>query len=476
MARLFRQRYTKTTPDGRKVTQQSRKWYVEYRDGQGIRRRVPGYGDKQATQQLASELERQAAREQSGLVDRHEPHRKRALVEHLEDWKATLGKNTAKEVAQKVTRVRRVCDEAGFCFWPDIDQVGVWRFIGKLRKARIKKRTQAHYLQAVHQFTRWLVTDGRMPTDPLFGMKAETVDDEEEAGIFEPQELGTLLEVTECGPVRRRMAGAERALLYRLAAETGFRSKECRTLTWDCVDLGGEPPTATVTAKRAKNHKAYQQPLTPNLVRMLREQHVRTGLTGLVFPRTPDETRVATMLRADMEAAGLPLNDAADRVRGFHSLRHSFATNLANAGVKPHVAMALLRHSDINLTMKRYTHTLLPTQASAIAALPDLSPDKLDRQRQRVTGTDGKSLPPGLPTFLPTCLPARAASQTSSVASHCTMAANDSGVSYQANSVEQVVSCTSLHPVASGCADDMAQPPEGLEPTTCGLQNRCSTN
>jgi len=90
MARVFRQQYTQSMPDGGRATRQSAKWYVEYRDAQGIRRRVPGYTDKSATQQLASELERSAAREQSGLLDRFAVHRKRPLTEHLSDWRAAL--------------------------------------------------------------------------------------------------------------------------------------------------------------------------------------------------------------------------------------------------------------------------------------------------------------------------------------------------------------------------------------------------
>jgi len=53
MARVFRQQYTQQTPGGERATRQSAKWYVEYRDAQGVRHRVPGYTDKSATQQLA---------------------------------------------------------------------------------------------------------------------------------------------------------------------------------------------------------------------------------------------------------------------------------------------------------------------------------------------------------------------------------------------------------------------------------------
>ncbi len=45
-----------------------------------------------------------------------------------------------------------------------------------------------------------------------------------------------------------------------------------------------------------------------------------------------------------------------------------------------------MQHSDINLTMMRYTHTLRGQEARAIESLPDLS--KPSRQSQRATGTD----------------------------------------------------------------------------------------
>ena len=74
-----------------------------------------------------------------------------------------------------------------------------------------------------------------------------------------------------------------------------------------------------------------------------------------------------------MAAAGLTDEDGAGRPRNFHSLRHTFASNLANAGVLPRQAQELMRHSSIELTMKRYTHTLLTDRSAAIARFPDLS-------------------------------------------------------------------------------------------------------
>ena len=63
------------------------------------------------------------------------------------------------------------------------------------------------------------------------------------------------------------------------------------------------------------------------------------------------------MIRRDLDEAGIPYRDDAGRVADFHSLRHTFITNLARGGVHPKVAQALARHSTITLTMDRYSHT-----------------------------------------------------------------------------------------------------------------------
>jgi len=93
----------------------------------------------------------------------------------------------------------------------------------------------------------------------------------------------------------------------------------------------------------------------------------------------------ATMFREDVEAAGLPYRDDDGLVADFHSLRHTFVTNLANGGVHPKVAQELARHSTVTLTMDRYTHVLHADQVAALNVLPDLS---AVLETAQATGTD----------------------------------------------------------------------------------------
>ena len=64
--------------------------------------------------------------------------------------------------------------------------------------------------------------------------------------------------------------------------------------------------------------------------------------------------RAAETLRVDLKAAKIP-EAMAEGAIDFHSLRVTYITNLARAGVHPKVAQILARHSTIDLTMKVYT-------------------------------------------------------------------------------------------------------------------------
>ena len=58
------------------------------------------------------------------------------------------------------------------------------------------------------------------------------------------------------------------------------------------------------------------------------------------------------------------------------------------SGVHPKLTQAIMRHSDINLTMSLYTHTFWDQESEAVKNLPDLSlPRKVS---QKTYGTEGK--------------------------------------------------------------------------------------
>lgn len=175
------------------------------------------------------------------------------------------------------------------------------------------------------------------------------------------------------GVICWRLTGSDRAILYRLAVETGLRAGELRSLTPRSFDLGGDVATVTVLAAYSKHRRDDTLPLLQSTAAMLHEyfQERDPDQPVFLFPRREELARV---IRVDLEAAGIPVRDAQDRVVDFHALRHTFITNLANGGVHPKTAQALARHSTITLTMDRYSHSKREDEARALSALPDLSP------------------------------------------------------------------------------------------------------
>ena len=57
----------------------------------------------------------------------------------------------------------------------------------------------------------------------------------------------------------------------------------------------------------------------------------------------------------------------------------------AQAGIAPKVLMDLARHSDINLTMAVYSHTLVQDRAKALESIPDPAKKK-DEDGKKVAG------------------------------------------------------------------------------------------
>jgi len=390
MASIFKQKYTIRNEMGKIIRKQSKYWYIDYKTADGTRKRVKGFKDKAATVQLAAKLEKEAELAEAGVIDRFKEHRKRPLKEHLEDFEnALLAKgNTVRHIRQTVTAVGKVFNGCNFVFWSDIQASKTQAYLADLRKDenKISARTFNFYLKAVKQFCNWMVKDQRESESPvghLSTLNAKT-DQRRKRRALEIDRLRRLLECTKAAPFRFGMTGAERAMLYRLAAETGLRAGELKSLNVSSFDL--KNCTVTVDAAYSKHRRTDTLLLKPETAKEL-AAFLSGKMPNVKVFNMPDKN--AKMLREDLAEAKIPYKDDSGRYFDFHSLRHTAGTYLAASGVHPKVAQEIMRHSDINLTMSIYTHTLRGQQSQAIEGLPDLSMPS--RESAVKTGTDDKS-------------------------------------------------------------------------------------
>jgi len=145
-----RRREAELTEDGTRIRLYTREWWGEYTDADGIVQCVRLARDRTAAEQMLAELVRKAERAKVGIRDDYEEHRLRPLAEHLADFEQELrtavrrGRKrppTAKQVAIKVGRIRRVLDGCGFRLSADLSLARVQEFLADLSAGAASRLT-----------------------------------------------------------------------------------------------------------------------------------------------------------------------------------------------------------------------------------------------------------------------------------------------------------------------------------------------
>jgi integrase len=166
-----------------------------------------------------------------------------------------------------------------------------------------------------------------------------------------------------------KLTGPDRAILYLVLVQTGLRVGELAQILVRDVRLDDQACHIDLPAKVGKNRREAIIPLRRDLVDALRPRLEGRAPTVVVFD-VPSS--LIARFNADCKRAGIPKRDDRDRTVDIHSLRKTFNTWLAKAGVAPRVAQELMRHQHIDLTMGVYTDPALFDLAEAVEALPPL--------------------------------------------------------------------------------------------------------
>jgi len=132
----------------------------------------------------------------------------------------------------------------------------------------------------------------------------EKIDRRHDRRPLEPDQIRHLLEITKDGPKRFGMTGCERALLYRLAIETGLRAKELRSLKGASFDFNNLTVTAEIGY--TKNKKVAILPLRKDTAAEL-QAYLSSKMPNIKAFDVPIKT--ADMLKEDLAAAGIPYVD-----------------------------------------------------------------------------------------------------------------------------------------------------------------------
>lgn len=519
MASLYKKPVVrKDSKTGKKSTGKSTKWWGRYRDALGQDKRVPLAKDKTAAQAMLNEIVRKAELEKAGRLDPFEAHAKRPIAEHVEAFEVSLKNKDVQDrnIRELTAKVRRIIGDCGFTFVTDLAPEAVQQSLADLRSSGLSIQTSNHYLRAIKQFSRWLTRDRRLASDPLanISMLNVRVDRRHDRRALSSDEFACLVAAAEAGPRIESIPGKDRAMMYMLAAWTGYRKGEIGSLTRASFQLDADPPTATIQAGYSKRKRQDKQVLHEALVERLKfwleSKKLRRGQP--LFPvsgKVPGgiERKTAKMMKRDLAEARrnwieesesdeershredsdfLSYCDHEGRYADFHSNRHTFITSLSRNAVSPRMAQSLARHSDIRLTMGTYTHVEVDDQRAAIESLP--APPALrvsPENRTPESPKDGSKTDSEVPTLVP-CGAKNGAKQLAAEKYQPSSDCIESGtkriqkqkkpvdVSSQQALELRAFQNTSEEPQTGSTEVKSKVHPGGFEPPTPGSEDRCS--
>jgi integrase len=216
--------------------------------------------NKQAAAAMLVGAMRETEQELAGL--RVPARRQHTLEGSLAEWQECLAnRGTARYVRMTAHRARWLVAECGFRQLADLAPLPVEAALARLRNEQGRSvQTSNFYLAAIAGFCRWIVRNGRLPSNPLATLARGNVrtDRRHDRTALSEEEFRRLLATTSnshrvlCG-----LAGPARALLYATAASTGLRASELASLVPASFSLS-ESPTVRCRAAYTKNGQDAQ--------------------------------------------------------------------------------------------------------------------------------------------------------------------------------------------------------------------------
>lgn len=226
-----------------------------------------------------------------------------------------------------------------------------------IKEANVTPKTINNRLTVLHKCLHtayeWYGFDGRPPEIKWLKCPPSKTD------YLSFQECELLLSCSE-GVVRE---------LILMALRTGMRQGELRGLQWSSIDwhnrniiVRHSRDDYRKTLGSPKSNRERVIPLDVDLYEMIYRRKKATGYVFLDVDEQPfDNKRLSRRLARVCKKAGI-------RKIGWHTLRHTFATQLSMLGTPLNTVQTLLGHSTIATTM-RYAHTAPSTLRCAIDML-----------------------------------------------------------------------------------------------------------
>ncbi len=220
---------------------------------------------------------------------------------------------------------------------------------------------------------------GYISVNPCAGVESLRDDADTEKDVFTPEQVRLLIEAA---------AGDWQGVILA-AYTTGLRLRDVVDLKWEAVDFDA----GLLRVKTGKTGKVVVLPLHTDLTFWLKKQTRGIGKAA-IFPSLTGrsgggKSGLSMAFKHLMDKAGTKgrilrqrIEDSAGRTQSslsFHSLRHSFNSAMANAGVSQEIRQKLTGHTTAKMNTK-YTHHELEPLRTAIACTPGIGKNAFEKK------------------------------------------------------------------------------------------------
>ncbi len=290
------------------------------------------------------------------------PNHLQRYLHHLADGRQ-LSPHTVQAYRRDLTEFVAFLDRhlgATDWSWDGVDRLALRAFLGYLNRRGLERRSIARKLSAVRSFFRWLHREDVVEANPARAVRSPRLE-RRLPGWLTRSQVERLFDLAEVRAAENTFRGARDLAVLETFYSSGLRLSELQGLNLDDLDL-----VADQVKVRGKGRKERIVPLGGAAVRALRRYELRRhGALAARGGGAAGDRRAVFLSERGRRLSARQLQNIVrgllDRVAeagqvSTHSLRHSFATHLLDAGADLMAVKELLGHASLSTT-RIYTHT-----------------------------------------------------------------------------------------------------------------------
>ena len=241
--------------------------------------------------------------------------------------------------------------------WPTVDRLTLRGFLGDLRRRGLSRRTAGRKLSAIRAFFRFLQLEEVIEVNPTRAVRAPKME-KRLPGHLSRGEAEAVFDFAEVRAAENTLAGTRDLVILELLYGSGLRLAEIHGLDLADVDLLSEQVKV-----KGKGRKERIVPITQATITAVRRYEPRRDeaqqkAKGAARRALLFNNKGGRFSRSGIQRAIHRILEGAGRGDDLsvHSLRHTFATHLIDAGADLMAVKELLGHVSLSTT-QIYTHT-----------------------------------------------------------------------------------------------------------------------